>query len=333
MIHSRPLSMLTATTSRPAERHIIHLRRSSKDQSWPRYGHVEYVIRESFAEIFSRLAANSSADNNFLTLDLTKSWPISSPAFKGLPQPAGPPPVALGYLWNDYENLYLYGGQFADNPYVEPWPVSTWQYNIRGGSWNEFKNPTTIAGAASSSADVPVQRAAEGAGISVPELGLSWYFGGHLDLSTTPGWSNQVWRVYLKSMLEFTHPGYANDAIPTLRNSGAGNGGAYRNITEGGLQTSELFSERADGLLLHVPGWGSKGVLIGLGGGTNESFVDDMRILDVYDIASSFWYHQKTSGEPPRVRVNACGVVASAPDASSFQIYVYGGQNLLPYVS
>ncbi|KAL2019273.1 hypothetical protein VTK56DRAFT_9817 [Thermocarpiscus australiensis] len=271
-------------------------------------------------------------NNNFLTLDLTKSWDTSSPALRGLPRPSGVPAVSLGYLWNDYNNLYLYGGQFADNPFVQPAPVSTWKYSIGTQTWTEYPSPRTSAGNNSDAGDHPVQRAAEGAGLSVPELGLSWYFGGHLDQSTTPGWSNQIARVYLKSLLEFTHPGYTNDGVFSLADgTGAGDGGVYRNITEGGLQIAEGFSERADGVLVFVPGWGDKGVLIGLAGGTVDTFTDDLSTLDVYDIARSEWYHQQTTGDTPSVRVNPCAVTASAPDASSFQIYLYGGQNLQPY--
>lgn len=88
--------------------------------------------------------------------------------------------------------------------------------------------------------------------------------------------------------------------------------------------------------LVAVPGWGPGGVLLGLGGGVvgNHETTDaysSMTTIDVYDIASSLWYHQETSGdEKPQVRVNPCAVVFSAPDASSFNIYMYGGQNLLP---
>lgn len=278
---------------------------------------------------------NNTWNNDFLTLDLTSTWETSSPALTGLPQPSGPPAVSLGILWHDYNNLYLYGGEFADNPYATPAAVATWQYAIHTGTWTSYTDLTTSAGNASSSdaGGVAVQRAAEGAGVSVPELGLSWYFGGHLDWSTTPGWSDQIARVYLKSLLEFTHPGYTNDAVTALRGSGAPAAGAYRNITQGGLQGSDAFTERADGVLIFVPGWGASGVLIGLGGGTASEFTDDMSTLDIYDIASSQWYHQQTTGTAPGVRVNACGVVASAPDASSFQIYLFGGQNLQPAVS
>ncbi|KAF7538370.1 hypothetical protein G7054_g3003 [Neopestalotiopsis clavispora] len=274
-------------------------------------------------------------NNNFLTLDLTKSWSTSSPPLTGLTQPSGPPAVALGYLWNDYNNLYLYGGEFADNPRASPSAVSTWQYSPVSSSWTEFQSPLTSSGNYSTESGIAVQRAAEGAGISVPELGRSWYFGGHLDEATTPGWSDLVARVYLRSLLEFTHPGYANNGVYSLQAAGAPDGGAYRNITEGGIQDQSGFSERADGALVFVPGWGPSGILLGLGGGSTENNdtadqFASMSTIDVYDIESSEWYHQQTSGDTPNVRVNPCAVIFSAPDASSFNIYMYGGQNLLP---
>ncbi|KAI0458684.1 hypothetical protein F5B21DRAFT_511872 [Xylaria acuta] len=277
----------------------------------------------------------STWNNNFIMVDLTESWDINSPSVSGLPQPEGPPDVSLGYLWNDFEHLFLYGGEF-DFPSSDPSPVSTWMYDIASSAWTELKNPTTSAGQYSDAGGAPVQRAAEGAGVSVPELGLSWYFGGRLDWGTTPGWSNQIPRVYLKSLLEFTHPGYSNVQVDSLHNSGAPDGGAYRNITWAGEQNQDGFTERADGVLVYVPGWGPGGILLGLGGGvvsdndTTDAF-SSMTTIDVYDIASSQWYHQETSGDDkPQVRVNPCAVVFSAPDASSFNIYMYGGQNLIP---
>ncbi|KAI0111696.1 hypothetical protein F4814DRAFT_423318 [Daldinia grandis] len=275
-------------------------------------------------------------NNDFIALDLTKSWDISSPALTGLSRPDGPPAVSLGYLWNDLDRLYLYGGEFSDSPVVQPSPISTWMYDVASSTWTEFQDLKTSAGNFSDPEGTPVQRAAEGAGISVPELGISWYFGGHLDWATTPGWTNQIDRVYLKSLLEFTHPGYANSGVDSLHSSGAPSGGAYRNITWGGIQNQDGFTERADGVLVYVPGWGPRGILLGLGGGvvgeheTTDAF-SSMSTIDVYDIKTSTWYHQQTSGEAPQVRVNPCAVIFSAPDASSFNIYMYGGQNLLPY--
>ncbi|KAL9098192.1 MAG: hypothetical protein Q9187_009711, partial [Circinaria calcarea] len=158
-------------------------------------------------------------NNDLFTLDLTKKWEISAPALKAQPRPSGPPPVANAFLWNSLTSLFLYGGSYADNedPLPSPAPFSLWEYDIASSSWKEHKNPQTSSGINSEAGKQPVQNAAEGAGISVPELGRGFYFGGHQDFRTTPGWSIDVPRIYLKSLLEFTYPGYTNDAVDDLK--------------------------------------------------------------------------------------------------------------------
>ncbi|KAH7115308.1 kelch repeat protein-like protein [Dendryphion nanum] len=269
-------------------------------------------------------------NNDFLTLDLTKSWQVSGPSLTGLPRPSGPPEIAMGYLWSSHDSLFLYGGQFSDTPRASPSAASTWEYKIASKTWVEHKDQKTVAGTHAAPAGQPVQRSAEGAGFSVSVLGRGWYFGGHLDDLTTEGWSNQIPRVYLKSLIEFTFPGYSNNAVETLKDGKkAGDSGAYRNITEGGLQDKAGFAERADGILLYIPGFSDEGLLIGLAGGTNDTFTQ-MNVIDVYDIAKSQWYKQSTSGKYPDYRVNPCAVVAAAADGSSYNVYMFGGQNLQP---
>ncbi|CAG8956010.1 hypothetical protein HYFRA_00008866 [Hymenoscyphus fraxineus] len=271
------------------------------------------------------------SDNNLLRLDLDKSWKITSPALTALAQPSGPPAVAQGALWNSYKSLFVYGGYFSQYPPVSPPPLSIWEYSIVDDRWTEQKDPKTSAGNHSEGDNQPVQRAAEGAGLSVPEIGRSWYFGGHLDEWTTPGWSNQIFRVYLKSFLEFTHPGYSNSGVSSLGSTkAAGSDGVYRNITQGGLQEAAGFTERADGVIVYIPGWGTEGIILGLAGGTNTTFTE-MNVIDVFDVANSEWYKQSTSGESPPIRVNPCATVVMAPDGSSVNVYLYGGQNLIPF--
>ncbi|KAF2402383.1 hypothetical protein EJ06DRAFT_528494 [Trichodelitschia bisporula] len=266
-------------------------------------------------------------NNDFLSLDLTNSWQISNPSFTGLARPSGPPPVANGYLWNSYDSLFLYGGEFSDNPTGDPTPFSLWEYNIKESSWKEHKSPKTSAGINSEDAGLPIERSAEGAGFSMASLGRGWYFGGHLDFLTTDGWSIQTPRVYLKSFVEFTFPGYTNNELSASKT--AGSDGAWRNITKAGIQDQAGFTQRADGLLVYVPGFGKEGILLSLGGGTNETFTQ-MNQVDVFDIAGSTWYRQATSGKTPNIRVNPCAVVAAAPDGSSYNVYMFGGQNLIP---
>ena len=216
----------------------------------------------------------STWNNDFLTLPLDQPWQISNPPLKGMLQPLGPPNISEGYLWNSYDSLFVYGGEFSDSPVVYPSPFSLWEYDIAGSSWKEHKNPQTSAGNFSDGGGQPVQRAAEGAGISVPALGRGWYFGGHLDYLTTSGWSIQIAREYLKTLIEFTFPGATNDGVQELSGGKqAGSDGVWRNITQGGIQDSGGFTERADGVLVFIPGFGKEGIILGLTGGSNVSFV------------------------------------------------------------
>jgi len=213
-------------------------------------------------------------NNDFLTIDVTKSWDISSPVMAGLPKPSGPAPVANGYLWNSYHSLFLYGGEFQDQPTTNPVAYSLWEYSISSASWIEHQNPKSSNGNNSDGGNQPVLGSAEGAGISVPQLGRGYYFGGHQDAYTTLGWSVQVYRLYLKSLLELTFPGYTNSGVESLSGGKtAGTDGVWRNITQGGIQDTALFPSRADGVLLYVPGYGVDGIIVSIGGGNNESFV------------------------------------------------------------
>ncbi|EME80813.1 uncharacterized protein MYCFIDRAFT_1070, partial [Pseudocercospora fijiensis CIRAD86] len=269
-------------------------------------------------------------NNNFLTLDLTKTWQIATPSLTGKPQPSGPPKVSLGTLWNSHQSLYLYGGQFQWKPAESPTAFSLWEYSISNDQWIEHSSPETSDGVSAPSNAQPVQRAAEGAAANVPSLGRGFYFGGHLDGYTTEGWSQSIPRVYLQSLLEYTFPGEPNTQVTSLSNhQDARSDGVYRNITQGGLQAQAGFTQRADGLLIYVPGFGEQGILLALAGGTNETFTQ-MNNINVYDIAKSSWYTQTTSGPIPDYRVNPCAVIAAAPDGSSYNIYMFGGQNLIP---
>lgn len=196
----------------------------------------------------------------------------------GFPQPSGPPAVANGYLWNSHDSLYLYGGEYSEDPQATPDAFAMWEYSIGSKNWIEHSDPKTSAGPNSEGDNQPVQNVAEGAGFSVSTLGRGWYFGGHQDFLTTQGWSEQISRIYIKSLVEFTFPGFSNDGVDSLSGGKtAGSDGVWRNVTEGGSQETSGFPERADGLLLYVPGFGAEGILLGLTGGTNATFVSNPR--------------------------------------------------------
>jgi hypothetical protein len=291
--------------------HTISLWRESNNLTGSNIWHLEY---ESILYHIKQLTFE--IDNDFITLDLTKSWQISSPPLSGLEQPSSPPAIANGYLWHSYDSLYLYGGEYSDTPPATPDPFALNKYDIASSIWSQQQNPITSAGINSEPANEIVQGAAEGAGVSVASLGRGWYFGGHLDAftSTNPSWSIQTPRLYLKSFIEYTFPGYGNPEITSLASEQiAGADGVWRNITNGGVQDENGFTERADGLLVYVPSFSDSGILLALAGGTNDTFTQ-MNEVDVFDIATSMWYRQATNGPTPNIRVNACAVVAAAAE-------------------
>lgn len=54
-----------------------------------------------------------------------------------------------------------------------------------------------------------------------------------------------------------------------------------------------------------------------------------MKNIDVYDVAGGTWHQQKTVNGPTGTRARGCAVVAPAADASSFNIFYYGGYDAI----
>ncbi|KAF3904271.1 hypothetical protein AA313_de0206200 [Arthrobotrys entomopaga] len=212
------------------------------------------------------LQTDNTWNNDFLKLDLSEDFDIASTPIQGLPKPNGPPPVALGYLWNDLTDLYLYGGQFSDTPPVSPTAFQLWKYSLKDSTWSV---PDTTNGDS-------IQRAAEGAGVSIPNRGKGYYFGGHLDGYTTQGWSQSIPRLYLTSMVEYDM-----------------NSATWTNHTE----TGASFPERADGVLTFIP-WGEEGILLALGGGgyTGQELSCDTGVY-VFDASSLQWQTSFKGGD------------------------------------
>ena len=110
------------------------------------------------------------------------------------------PSRAVGTLWPsaDGSTLYQYGGQFSDSPVVPSVPAQeVFAYDIEQGEWSTVETNGEVVG-----------RTAEGSATIVPGLGqggdsVGFYFSGHQDFLTSQGWSNQVARIYLNSMVEF----------------------------------------------------------------------------------------------------------------------------------
>jgi len=117
-----------------------------------------------------------------------------------------------------------------------------------------------------------------------------------------------------------------------------------KNISINGMYDNQ---PRVGGALQYVPGLGTDGLLVALGGhvfdgkrtisSQHKGRLLNFSSVDVFDLNSYLttsdsngngtWYTQHTSGSIPQPRIDFCTIVTSAPDNSSHNIWIYGGQN------
>ncbi|KWU41263.1 hypothetical protein RHOSPDRAFT_37209 [Rhodotorula sp. JG-1b] len=266
---------------------------------------------------------NNLWTNALVALPLDQDWQTGTPPLKLVEPDTGnytyPPAVALGALWAsaDGNRLYSWGGQFQDTPSLDPPPARTFMYDIQKGDWSIVQTQGDDIGSA-----------AEGQPAIVPLLGeggdnVAYYSYGHQDDHTTEGWSNQIARLYLNSMVQFDLGSHK-----------------FTNITSYSSQAHTSNSStpetnpisRADGTLSYVPGLGTdgKGILVSIGGATATQYVEDGSVLDIYDIGAGGWTRQSTLGDRIGSRINHCAVRASAKvhGVETHHIITYGGQDI-----
>ncbi|GAA5891453.1 hypothetical protein JCM6882_004475 [Rhodosporidiobolus microsporus] len=260
--------------------------------------------------------------NALVSLSLEDDWQTGTPPIQLVQGDNGnyssPPAVTLGALWAsaDGDTLYQYAGSFSDSPAVPPPEQRTFAYSIQDDQWSVVDTQGDDIG-----------NVAEGQPAIVPGQGengenVGYYSHGHQDLHTTEGWSNQIARIYLNTMVRF------DMGSKTMTNITS-----YSSAAQTSNSSTPLTNpvSRADGTLTWVPNLGTdqKGILVSIGGATSEAYVDNS-VLDVYDIGAQGWTRQATGGHTLDRRVNHCAVRASAKvdGVQVHHIITYGGQQL-----
>ncbi|GAA5985185.1 hypothetical protein JCM10908_002559 [Rhodotorula pacifica] len=261
--------------------------------------------------------------NALVALPLDQDWQTGTPPLQLVEPDTGnfsyPPAVALGALWasSDGNHLYSWGGQFSDSPSVPPPPARTFMYDIQQGDWSVVQTQGDQIGSA-----------AEGQPAIVPLLGdggdnVAYYSYGHQDDHTTEGWSNQIARLYLNSMVQFDLGSHTFTNITSYSSEA-------HTSNSSTPETSPL--SRADGTLSYVPNLGTdgKGILVSIGGATATQYVEDGSVLDIFDIGAGGWTRQSTLGDRIGARINHCAVRASAKvhGVETHHIITYGGQRI-----
>jgi hypothetical protein len=163
-----------------------------------------------------------------------------------------------------------------------------------------------------------------GSSAEAPDQGLAFYLGGGTNNGTEPYTRNDGDMVALlpgMMVVDTMHQTANNIFVSSMRDP----------------------QPRLGGAMQYVPGIGGNGLLVALSGRVYDGKMtpisqDKGRLLsfdtvDVFDLASyltnpksnGLWYAQPTSGEVPPARIESCTVIASAPDNSTHNIYMYGG--------
>ncbi|KAI9648109.1 hypothetical protein NHQ30_002739 [Ciborinia camelliae] len=216
------------------------------------------------------------------------------------------------------KQIYLYGGtdqsmNTSFYGYTDPTsPNETFlSYDITQNQWASIKVDTTIP-----------EKPSSGSSADVPDQGLGFYFNGEINNGSTtetisiPDGSS----VPLEGMV----------MLNMTDNS-------TRNISTSAIDTNS----RTGSILQYIPGIGEKGILIQFGGlyrqaGNLSDELGNLAPMDqinVFDINSAYnggngsWYTQQATGNLPPKRIESCSVVATATDNSSYNVYLYGGQD------
>ncbi|RPA77524.1 hypothetical protein BJ508DRAFT_330136 [Ascobolus immersus RN42] len=293
-----------------------------------------YVIGGYIAEFSSksRTVAEMLFGNPYMFVyDFSKSSKSSIPPALPIIQPVKDMAIlrdaAFWSLGDDNGKLLLSQGQFESNlpisvdnhtEYVYNTTVQSQKdgivntYDVHEDSWGRIRQSTTESGQLLSSTARASTTFAKKAGKGFAlggRVSPTWILNPETEEFASIAYDEGIKTTFLSSMLVY--------------HSKPGEEGTWTN-EETNLGVSE------SGTLNVLETVGKDGVLVFLGGSSG----DEWRSLDtvhVYDISQKTWHNQTTTAAYgtiyPRARNSHCSVVASSPDGTSHNIYIYGGQS------
>lgn len=263
-------------------------------------------------------------DEDVISVDMTGSWnwrtnvsiskqsKTQSGIVEGMKWPVNIHDGALFGGQEDSGLLYMFGGTtqaFNQSfPYYLIPPTeaySLWIYDIAKGLW--VASDTSASG---------ITIPSWGASAETPS-GFAFYLGGQIDGGTAA----------TTQYLENTTIGLGGMVVIDTKST------TVSNLTV----ADSVISNRQGAGMVYVDNFGGQGVLILLGGRTQDGGFLPMSDISVFDMASldvsnpadsekNVWYQQKATGNIPSGRTDFCLVAAPAQDNSSTSIYLYGGR-------
>ncbi|KAG0209110.1 hypothetical protein BGX28_000127 [Mortierella sp. GBA30] len=239
--------------------------------------------------IFYHGGSNGSAvSNELFSLDLTKTWPVSNPAWANLNPPksgsGGPSSQHHSATVSKDGSTLLVTGP-ADNSQSTPGPF-LYQYNIDAGTWSTVNAPAAQAAAWVTRKDTGF--------VTDPTTGISWLVGGTFaDGSST------------NSIDKFESNAWT--AAVTAKPAGGGSSAAMNSFYGG---TAEIYNSK-----IYIFG----GFSVASGQRSYQSF-QYIQYIDVSDPSNPTYGTQGTMGPTPDSRHYHCSVLTD-----SAKVIIYGG--------
>ncbi|KAL8367072.1 hypothetical protein RB595_007986 [Gaeumannomyces hyphopodioides] len=257
--------------------------------------------------------------NATLSISLKTSWNLSGVAIGTIPKQF--PGTRMAVVWTDpaTSSFFLWGGSGSAFT-SQPVPAIPTVYRFAGdadrggGTWS--LGPSEVATNALASG---VLRTEKGAFARAGDTLFT--LGGIATSFTEPGMAGGlVQPIPGLVSLNLTTNKWANVSVAAIDSPPAGAFSTYGTFLGGRLE--------------YVPVFGSRGLLIPLGGGElklqpwafspfSPTFFD-FSSLKVYDIGQKKWHTQPATGEAPMPRRDFCSVGVRGPNGT-YEIFVYGG--------
>lgn len=248
--------------------------------------------------------------NDTLSIGLSQSWTNDSVSINVINKTA--PIVNYAALWADPNNQSFYqwaGEQSFDLPRGTNPPIpsdSLWQFTVDGngkGSWSQQS-------IASNSIFPSLTRPA--AAYVAYGNGVGYALGGYSSARTSPQTAGLTSFQPIPGLVSYntTSNQWSNDSATGFSTYG----------------TAEY------GQMHYVPGFGSEGILVVVGGETSNqiawtdtgSNLLSFATINIYDPSNKTWYNQSATGQIPESRDRFCSVGVQG-DNGTYELFIHGG--------
>ncbi|KAE9382233.1 hypothetical protein N431DRAFT_321535 [Stipitochalara longipes BDJ] len=268
----------------------------------------------------------SGINENLILVDMKSSWNAKTNvsitqqnhsmggSVSGLSWPLNVQRGALFSGWPGSSDLYMYGG--TTSGFNKSFPGYEIAPTPRTGLWLFDQVSNVWVGVDTS---FWVSTTPSWGAFAEDHQNLAFWVGGQLDSGTAES----------TEFLNDSTVGTGGLIVLTLREHG------MYNVTV----KESIKSNRQGAGMVYVEGVGKAGILVLLGGRTEDGGCLPMTDIAVFDLSTldytsnsslaekNVWYQQTATGQIPDPRSDFCLVVAYAPDNSSINIYMHGGTN------